>query len=443
MRVLWVCNIAVPAIATQLDLPVSNREGWLTGIIEKISLKPIGGRFSLGVAFPTEGSGLVINRELTMSENCRIKAYGFGEDLNKPYEYDPSLEAVIGQIIEDFKPDIVHIFGTEFPHALAAVRAFGKPDNTIIGIQGLCYKIADAYTADIPISVKYGATLRDLIKKDNVWQQIEKFKKRGENEIEALKLTGHVAGRTDFDHASANEIHPGVVYHELNETMRTPFYQGSWKLENCIPHSIFLSQGDYPLKGFHYVLKAMPKILEAYPDAVVYVSGANLLSNETWKDTLKRCSYGKYLGKLIRQNGLKDHVVMLGKLNAEQMKEQYLASHVFVCPSSLENSPNSLGEAMLLGVPCVAAKVGGIPSMMVHGQDGMLYTAGDINALANSIIEIFDKEEITKLYSRNAKHHAYETHDSDNNYAKLMLIYYNMTVFADAEKKFEELEEIQ
>lgn len=430
---MWVCNIAIPAIATQLDLPVSNREGWLTGLMEKICLKDISGRFSLGVAFPVEGNGLQINRELTMSEYCRVKAYGFGEDLNKPYIYDSMLEEVFKDIIEDFKPDIVHVFGTEFPHTLAAVRAFNTPEHTLIGLQGLCSRIAEAYTADIPLSVKYGMTLRDLIRKDNVWQQIDKFRKRGENEKEAIKLTGNVAGRTNFDHAVADEIHPGVKYHVLGETMRTPFYQGSWKIENCIPHSIFLSQGDYPLKGFHYILKAMPKIIEQYPDATLFVAGANLLADDTWKDRLKRCSYGRYLKKLIRQNHLKDHVIMLGKLNANQMKDRYLMSNVFVCPSSLENSPNSLGEAMLLGVPCVAANVGGISSMMVNGQDGILYPAGDIEALSDAVIELFSKEEITKLYSRNAKHHAYETHDSDNNYARLMMIYYNMTVFAETE----------
>jgi glycosyltransferase involved in cell wall biosynthesis len=167
---------------------------------------------------------------------------------------------------------------------------------------------------------------------------------------------------------------------------------------------------------------------------VLYVAGANLLASDTWKDRVKRCSYGRYLYKLIRKYHLRDHVVMLGKLNADQMKEQYLSSNVFVCPSSLENSPNSLGEAMLLGVPCVASNVGGIPSMMVGGQDGILFPAGNVEALAEDIIEIFAQEEITKAYSRNAKKHAHENHDSDNNYSALMMMYYSMTVFAQAEE---------
>lgn len=111
-------------------------------------------------------------------------------------------------------------------------------------------------------------------------------------------------------------------------------------------HIAFLSQGDYPLKGFHYLLQAMPAVLERFPDAHIYVAGNNILRSNTGKDKLKLSGYGKYLKKLIKDNQLKDKVTMLGMLDEDGMKEQFLKSHVFVCPSAMENSPNSLGEAM-------------------------------------------------------------------------------------------------
>ena len=72
--------------------------------------------------------------------------------------------------------------------------------------------------------------------------------------------------------------------------------------------------------------------------------------------------------RLSREGGIEivvkeDQFEFEGFLSAEKMKRLLLESNVFVCPSSIENSPNSLGEAMLLGVPCVASDVGGIADM--------------------------------------------------------------------------------
>ena len=159
------------------------------------------------------------------------------------------------------------------------------------------------------------------------------------------------------------------------------------------------------------------------PDAHVYVAGNNIIESGTLQDRLKLSAYGKYLRKLIKENNLGDKITMLGKLTAEEMKEQYLQSHLFVLPSALENSPNSLGEAMLLGVPCVAADVGGVHNLLTDGGDGMLYPAGDVEALADRIIEIFTKEAIVERFSDNARKHARVNHDADQNYYRLIHIY--------------------
>ncbi|MDE7429592.1 MAG: glycosyltransferase family 4 protein, partial [Lachnospiraceae bacterium] len=282
------------------------------------------------------------------------------------------------------------------------------------------------YMADLPVKVQRKSTFRDRVRKDSIRQQQKKFEKRGEYEIEALKRVGHIAGRTDFDLAETQKINPDAVYHFLNETLRGVFYRDRWNKNNCQTHRIFLSQGDYPLKGFHYLLQAMPRILEQFPDTEVYVAGADILKAETWKDVLKLPAYGKYLKRLIKENHLEDKVTMLGRLDAEEMKKQYLSCQVFVCPSVLENSPNSVGEAMLLGVPCVAANVGGIHNILTDGGDGFLYPPGDVEALADSIIEIFTKEAIVDRLSDNARKHARINHDADQNYYRLMHIYREM-----------------
>ena len=77
-----------------------------------------------------------------------------------------------------------------------------------------------------------------------------------------------------------------------------------------------------------------------------------------------------------------------GNLNAEQMKSEYLNANVFVCPSSIENSPNSLGEAQILGTPCIASYVGGVMDMM-KGNERNLYRFEEVSMLAAKICRIF------------------------------------------------------
>ena len=91
-----------------------------------------------------------------------INYYIFREDTVHPEKYDAALEESLGAVIKDFEPDIVHIFGTEYPHTLACVKAFRHPSRTLIGIQGLCSSIAEVYMADLPYSVQKKKTFRDM-----------------------------------------------------------------------------------------------------------------------------------------------------------------------------------------------------------------------------------------------------------------------------------------
>ena len=95
---------------------------------------------------------------------------------------------------------------------------------------------------------------------------------------------------------------------------------------------------------------------------------------------------------MIKKFNLKDCVTFTGNLNAEEMKREYLRSNVFVCPSSIENSPNSLAEAQILGVPVLASQVGGIPDMM-QGDEEHLYRFEEIEMLAQKITELFKRKD--------------------------------------------------
>ena len=441
-RVLWICNIMLPVIAKELSLPYSNREGWLTGIFNQLIKEKEDRQLTLGVCFPMEEAVIqsLAGANTPQAENLKkgksvmaegVPCYAFFEDLSHPEHYDASMEGRFAEIFEDFKPDIIHIFGTEFPHALAAEKAFGRPERTLLGIQGLCNEIAKVYQAGLPDQVFRQVTFRDFVRKDSLRDQQEKFRKRGETEKEIIRLAGHITGRTRFDKEGTAKFHPDAVYHPMNETMRSSFYEGEWKRQECNAHSIFFGQGDYPLKGLHFMLEAFALLLETFPDAELCVAGNSITAHGSLKEKLKLSAYGKYLLKLIKKYGLSKKVHFLGKLTEEEMKQQFLKSGVFVCASVLENSPNTIGEAMLLGMPVVAAEVGGIPDMITDRKEGLLFPSGDVKSLALAIEKVFtdlgdDGTPFVEAMTKAAKIRAGKTHDGAANYERLLEIYEDM-----------------
>ncbi|MBQ6734058.1 MAG: glycosyltransferase family 4 protein [Lachnospiraceae bacterium] len=433
MKVLWLINIMLPAYAVAKKQPYSVREGWVSGLYDQVQRhRDAAGaeQIVLGICFPSAKNTF---REVIDG----VTFYGFKEDLQTPEKYDRGLEKRFARIIADFQPDIVHVFGTEFPHALAFVRAFEQPERTLIGIQGICTDIAREYRADLPESVWSRTTFRDVVRRDSLRQQQEKFRVRGVRERSALLLAAHITGRTDYDREFVRRLCPRATYYPMNETMRAPFYEGEWRLESAVPHSLFLSQGDVPLKGLHFVLRAMPYLIAHYPDFHLYVAGNPVFETHVEEaqaagrgrgikkrvpEDLKVGAYGEYLSQLV-EKGLEEHVTFLGLLDAEGMRNACLRAHAVICASVVENSPNSVCEAMLLGVPVIASETGGIPSLIADEQEGLLFKKTSVKELQSAVQSLFDDPALCARLGAAARRRALVTHDPEANYRRLCEIY--------------------
>lgn len=423
-RILWVCNIMIPAIAKSRSMESSVREGWLSGIFDK--LQNTKEDLTLGIAFPvTKEEFILLGKKFVYREGKKeIYCYPFYEDLGHPEEYDPSLEGYATDILEDFQPNIVHLFGTEFPHAYAFAKVFRKPNQTLLGIQGLCFRIATEYMAGLPTKVVKSKTIRDILRKDSLMEQQNKFVRRGEIEKKTIALSNVITGRTSFDREESLKINPNAKYYLMNETMRSDFYEENQGIEEA--YSLFLGQGDYPLKGLHFVLEAMGRLKEKYPEMKLYIAGNSVISHQSLKDIIKLPAYGKYLLSLIRKYDLKDRVIPLGRQSSKQMRERYQKSAVILCASVLENSPNTVAEAMLLGKAVIGSEVGGIPDMIEDKKNGLLFQSGNSEDLAEKISLLFDNPQMREKLGANARETALVRHNGDKNFEVLMKIYEDM-----------------
>jgi len=411
MKLLWLCNMIPAVVQQKIDGKMGNGL-WLDHVLQDLRQQGFTIRI---LCRGTGGAG-------ELDERCSFST--FQEDL--PYVYLPDLEAAFSRELQTFQPDVIHVWGTEYAHSLAMVNAAEKMNmlaHLVINIQGLCSVIAKHYNDGVPEFVQKHGSFRDIVRKDNLIQQQEKFILRGNLEMEALKKAEHVIGRTHWDRAWTHEINPELTYHHCDETLRHAFYEDNWSYGRCKKHSIFAPGSSYPVKGFHYLLTAFAEVLKTYPDATLSVPGDGLPPARDWKGRLRSTGYQFYLEKLIRRYGLAGKVRFLGSLEVEEMKQAYLRANVFVLPSTIENSPNTLGEAMLLGLPCIASDVGGVSTLLQSGTEGFVYPAGDVASLVGRIKEVFSMEEKAELLGAEARIHALHTHAPEKNSQTLVEIY--------------------
>lgn len=375
MKVLWITNIMLPPICEELGQKVPAVGGWMFSSLKRL-INDTSKQFAVATVY--------LGNEFVSKSVNGVDYYLLPLKGKSAICYNKHLESYWRTIKDEFKPDVVHIHGTEYPHGLAYVHACGA-ENVVVSLQGIISCIARYYAAGIDFrSVKQCLTFRDFIKRDSIHQGQKSFEKRGEFEIELMRNVRHIIGRTDWDKTHSLAVNPNAKYHYCGETLRDMFYSYKWSYEDCEKHSIFVSQASYPIKGIHILFEAMPMILRRYPDAKIYVAGSDPTDRPWYRIT----GYGKYLKKQIARLGIADHIVFTGMLDEKAMCERYLKSNVFVCCSSIENSPNSLGEAQLLEMPHIASFVGGIPEIVEYNHS-ILYRFEEVEMLAERICKIF------------------------------------------------------
>lgn len=420
MKILWLTNKVIP----YLDILRGRRnllvnEGWLSQMFAQL------------IELDDFDMNLICMGDMINDSGIsqKLNWWTIKTGMHEENIYTDLIYSKFLTILKKVEPDVIHIWGSEYPHSLAMVNAAqdaGYLNRTVLSLQGIMYLYAHHYLASIPYSQMNSRTIYDILRRNSLLEQQRRFEKRGQYEIEAFKKLKHVIGRTEWDRYAVSRINSSVKYWFCNETLRENFYYDEWVYNKCNKHSIFISQASYPIKGFHEFLLALPALVKKYPDLHVNIAGPDVTKTNTLLDKLKMGGYGKYLRTIINKHNLEKHLSFLGRIDANEMKRQYLLSNVFVSASSIENSPNSVGEAMLLGCPIVCSDVGGVSSIFYNGIDGFSYPFDEFYMIEKHISQIFDDRELAEKMGRMARKHALKTHDSQNNFTQLIKIYKNI-----------------
>ncbi len=327
------------------------------------------------------------------------------------------LEDICNSIIDTVQPDLIQVEGTEFLHSRAMLNAGNKKSiPVIVSLQGILNGQYQYQCGQLQIDdMMFSRSLKEVF---TAWilhlRKTRWFKPRMAVERETIKSAKYLLGRTTWDRAHAYKLNPNAKYFTCNRILRAPFYQNNWNVNKMERHSIYIGNGYYALKGAQYVIEALPQLIREYPDIKVYIAGVKPFIENDKRPFYKK-GYGLYLEKRIKDLGVGEHIVFTGPLQAEEVAEKLSKVNVYVLCSAIENSPNTLGEAMMVGTPCVAAYVGGVSDMATDGESVLFYRNDDPALLAWAVKRIFDDDELALKLSANAKNQAGITHNPDLN----------------------------
>ncbi len=414
MKVLWISNIPVGALSQRLTGKRTNGL-WLEALLSEFK-KSSDHNVVFATAYKVKKTVKVIDDNVTY--------YALPDNYPPLYNANKKKNlAAWKEVIDSEKPDIIHVFGTEFPHGLCALKVKGDIP-AVIHMQGVMSSIARFYLAGIPYKeIKKTITFRDIIKKDGILSQQKKFYRAAKHGREMISIAKNVITENDWCDSYVKAAYPEVKIYKRAESLNEIFKSAKWDIEKAEKHSIMCTASGYTIKGLHIMLRALAMLKASYPDVKLYVPGTPQVSGKSLKSKIKRSGYTKYIEKLIKELNVKDNVVWTGEIKQSELLNYYLKVRAFVLCSAIENHSNSLKEAMTVGVPSVASAVGGVTYYAKDGENALLYRFEEYEVLADKLNKLFTDDSLCEKLSVSGREKMISMHDGKEIFSKTVEIY--------------------
>lgn len=414
MKVLWFANTPCGATEKLTGEKVTGG-GWLYALSDALKTNP---NIELHIAFYwKEDMGAFMHEGITYhpvqekSLYNRYDRYVYNLKLLFGKSEEDEAIAKLDSVVSEVEPDIIHVHGSEMNFGLIAER---YPEKTVLSIQGLIS----------PYLVKLfsGYPHHDIVKTDTLRQKLlfggidadlRRIKLRARNEQRMFKNLQHVIGRTDWDKSCSLALNPSRKYYVVNEILRQDFFFKEWQPHKKTDHIRLVTTVS---NGFYKGVETIYRTAEVLKNAGIQFE---------WDVIgLAPSDYFVSLTERLEKKHHKNlNINMLGRKDATSMIDTLLASDLFIQVSHIENSPNSLCEAMLLGMPIIASYAGGTCSMLSNGEEGVLVQDGDPYVLAGKIMSTTSDYDKAIAMATNARKRALKRHDPQNVVVELLDVY--------------------
>lgn len=388
MRVLWIAQNG----GLYKNAEVKGTGGWI-GALQSVLTAYIPS-LELGIVFPYNG-----DKEVLQEGNVTYFPFTYGPSSNKIVRGLQHLlrnkkntermfvENIINAI-NNFNPDVVHMWGLEHLHA-ASLPLIKKP--CVLHIQGLTslYK----FTYCTPFFSEKDLKSCDsfferIVLRHGQWAKYRDFVSRAERELKYAPYVKYWIGRTEWDYQASLLLSPNSRYFHCEEMMRNDFICEKWKFHFTDMLHIQSNISCDWYKGVDVVLKTAA-LLKKYNQSFVW----NIYGID------RDSSMVKYMTRKLGICPKEVNVIFNGRVLGSAIRDSLLEADVYCHPAFIENSSNAIAEAMMMGVPTVAQYVGGNPTML-KDNSGILVAPNEPYVLASALLKMRDAKTANFFSSR-------------------------------------------
>lgn len=309
------------------------------------------------------------------------------------------------EVVDDFKPDIIHVFGSE--------NVFGLVANyvkipVVLHIQGILNPYLNAF---LPPFVSWRTYLFSECSPKRMLQNLSEkmvWQRNCVTERRLIKAVRHYMGRTVWDERVTKVLNSGAIYYRCGEILRDVFYkEGVRELPTKRP--VFVTAISSQLyKGYDVVLKTAKLLKYVGLDFEWRVYGWNA---------------PRIAEKIVRGGSNALNIKLLGVATAEKLRDVLLHCTAYVQPSYIDNSPNSVCEAQMCGCTCIATNVGGVSALIEEGKTGFLVPANDPYQTAYLMMQLWREREMNLAIGQAARAVAVKRHDREEIASRVVEIY--------------------
>lgn len=395
MRILWISTI--PCGANTIINPKMVLSGWLGSLEDALTKvsglelhecylcnKPVEEFVHNGVYnYPVFDSFYSSRKYFIFSQLAILFGRLFSDRRIKMME----------DVISRVNPDLIHIHGTESELGLLTTRIKDIP--IVISIQGIINPIQNKQYSGIPYEeVSKRDSFLKLITLHSSHYGIKGWGLYKDRECVIFRNVKYLIGRTDWDRRVSSVLAPQAKYYHGGEILRQPFYCcNPWnKTEYGTPFTIVSIITNGLFKGFETILRAaflLSNISFAFKWIIIGQS-ENSPNTSLFED------YTKIKCKDV-------NIELVGSKTADQIVSLLQNADLYCQTSHIENSPNSVCEAMMLGMPVIASMAGGTDSIVDHKHNGLLFQEGEYFSLAGLIIELSKHFDEAKRMASSAR----------------------------------------